>query len=114
MFAGLRVAGLPEDVPCLDRGAFDLFAEGRAPFATAGATGADVAAFELLSRANSEGGALVACGAAGAAWCVAAAGTRGALTASDGGCIGGCGGPEVGAGESAATFPRGVRASTTR
>ena len=74
--AGLRDGGLREDVPCLDRDAFDLVVVVRELFASGGATAADVAALGLLtSRAVSEGGALAACGAAEAASETAAGGT---------------------------------------
>ena len=111
LVAGFLVGGLRDEVPCLDRDAFDLVAEGRALFA--GLTAADVGALELLkSRAVSESGALATCDAAAGASDVGAGGAGCALPGSDDG--GGFGGPDADDGESAAAFPRCAIASTTR
>jgi hypothetical protein len=97
----------------LDRGALDFVVEGRGLFATAGATAAVAAAFDLLkSRAVSDGGVLATCGATAAGSDVVAGETRGASTGSGRGS--GCGGPDIDGGESETGVPRCAIASTAR
>ena len=112
----LAVVGLRVREPCFDRVVFDFVAEERVLFVTGGATAADAGGSDSAAGGDEPAllasvDAMLSCDAAGASSCArpGEAAACGASVAGDDDD-----GADVAAGDSTATFPRRLNASSAR